>query len=129
MGPAGWTAEPFYNERGRGDFCCFGVNQPLLSNRTHLYVGDGTELDTDFQQNWQGIASAGLIRGAYQYFEPGEDPTTQANIMINAIGAAGPGHLPPVLDLETPAGNPRQQYRRTSKPGLATLRRPQVTPR
>jgi lysozyme len=61
-------------------------------------------LDTDFQQNWQGIASAGLIRGAYQYFEPGEDPTTQANIMINAIGAAGPGDLPPVLDLETTGG-------------------------
>src|SRR3954470_12054238 len=31
---------------------------------------DGTFLDTKFQQNWDGMKAAGLIRGVYQYFEP-----------------------------------------------------------
>lgn len=65
---------------------------------------DGTFLDTKFQKNWDGIKSAGLIRGVYQYFEPDGDVTTQANIVIDAVGKLGNGDLPAMLDVEA-AGN------------------------
>jgi lysozyme len=67
-------------------------------------VSDGSYLDTAFAANWAGIKTAGMIRGAYQYFEPAEDPTTQANIVIAAVGSLGPGDLPVVLDMEVTGG-------------------------
>jgi len=67
-------------------------------------VGDGTFIDPDFQQNWQGIASAGLIRGAYQFFEPNQDVDTQAALFLSTVGGFGPGDLPPVLDVEITGG-------------------------
>ncbi len=53
-------------------------------------ISDGSYLDTDFTKNWAGIKSAGMVRGAYQFFEPGEDPVTQANIVIGAAVALVP---------------------------------------
>src|SRR5450631_1611453 len=44
-------------------------------------ISDGSALDTDFATNWSGMKSAAVVRGAYQYFEPGQDPTTQADIV------------------------------------------------
>jgi len=67
-------------------------------------VADGTFLDTDFQQDWQGIASAGLIRGAYQFFEPDENVDAQAALFLSTVGTFGPGDLPPVLDVEITGG-------------------------
>jgi len=64
-------------------------------------ISDGSALDTDFATNWSGMKSAGLVRGAYQYFEPGQDPTTQANIVISAVGMLGSGDLPVTADMET----------------------------
>ncbi len=67
-------------------------------------IGDGTYRDTTFDTNWAGIKAAGLIRGSYQFFEPGEDPTTQANIVISKVGRLGPGDLPVMLDVEVTGG-------------------------
>jgi len=67
-------------------------------------VSDGSFLDTEFDANWAGIKAAGMVRGAYQYFEPGEDPTSQANIVISATGILGPRDLPVVLDAEVTGG-------------------------
>jgi GH25 family lysozyme M1 (1,4-beta-N-acetylmuramidase) len=67
-------------------------------------VDDGTYLDTKFDQNWAGMKAAGLIRGAYQFFEPGEDPNVLADIMINKMGPLGAGDLPPTLDMEVTGG-------------------------
>jgi lysozyme len=67
-------------------------------------ISDGSELDTEFAANWAGMQSAGLVRGAYQYFEPGEDPTTQANIVVSAVGKLGAGDLPVTADMETTGG-------------------------
>jgi lysozyme len=67
-------------------------------------VSDGSYLDTKFDQNWAGMKAAGIIRGAYQFFEPGQDPTTQANIMIQKMVGFGPGDLPPMLDMEVTGG-------------------------
>ena len=63
---------------------------------------DGTSVDPTFQQNWQGIANAGMIRGAYQFFEPGQNVDTQAALFLSTVGGFGPGDLPPVLDVEVP---------------------------
>jgi lysozyme len=67
-------------------------------------ISDGSFLDTQFDANWSGMKSAGLVRGAYQFFEPGEDPTTQANIVINAVGTLGDGDLPVTADMEVTGG-------------------------
>jgi lysozyme len=67
-------------------------------------VGDGTYQDPDFAANWSGMKANGIIRGAYQYFEPGEDPGTQADILIGKIGHLGNGDLPATLDVEATGG-------------------------
>jgi lysozyme len=67
-------------------------------------ISDGSYLDTDFAANWKGMKAAGMVRGSYQYFEPGESPSMQANIVIAAVGKLGPGDLPVTADMETTGG-------------------------
>jgi lysozyme len=61
-------------------------------------------MDPKFDQNWAAIKEVGMLRGAYQYFEPGEDVATQAQIVIDKLGMLGPGDLPAVIDVETTSG-------------------------
>jgi lysozyme len=68
-------------------------------------VSDGVNHpDVQFAANWSGIKAQGLVRGAYQYFRPGQDPLAQADLMVSRIGTLGPGDLPPVIDVETADG-------------------------
>jgi lysozyme len=71
-------------------------------------VSDGNNSpDAKFAQNWPAMKSAGLVRGAYQYFRASQDATKQANLLIDKIVEAGglhAGDLPPVLDLEQSDG-------------------------
>ena len=60
-------------------------------------------IDPRFGHNWQGAASAGLLRGAYHFFHPSAPPVAQADSFIRTVGRLRPGDLPPVLDLEVPA--------------------------
>jgi lysozyme len=69
-------------------------------------LNDGSHHDPYWQQNWDGMKAAGLIRGAYQFYEPTDDPTYQANLMVNAVGQLGPGDLPAMLDVEWTSGSP-----------------------
>ena len=64
-------------------------------------VGDGLGGDNTFDANWAGIKSAGMVRGAYQYFRASADPKQQADILLAKIGTPADGDLPPTLDLET----------------------------
>jgi GH25 family lysozyme M1 (1,4-beta-N-acetylmuramidase) len=66
-------------------------------------IGDGTYHDPDFATNWSGAHRAGLIRGAYQYFEPRTDALVQANLVVTAVGRLGAGDLPVTLDVEKPS--------------------------
>jgi lysozyme len=53
------------------------------------------------------MKSAGLIRGAYWFFHPELDPTTQAKAFLSALSQAGglsTGDLPPVADMEITGG-------------------------
>lgn len=67
-------------------------------------VSYGTSLDTWFDDNWNGMKAVGLIRGAYQFWLPDQDPIAQADVMIAAMGTLGPGDLPPVVDVEDTGG-------------------------
>ncbi|MCA9580173.1 MAG: hypothetical protein KC416_00175 [Myxococcales bacterium] len=65
--------------------------------------GTGT-IDKEFDRNWAEAKRVGIKRGVYQYFEPGQDPVAQANLMLDMMGPFEPGDLPPVIDVETTGG-------------------------
>jgi lysozyme len=71
-------------------------------------ISDGlSHPDTKFAQNWPALKTAGLVRGAYQFFRPSQDAGLQAQMVLDKLAAAGglkPGDLPPVLDLESADG-------------------------
>jgi lysozyme len=70
-------------------------------------ISDGLNFpDTQFDRNWAAIKSAGLIRGAYQYFEPGQDELAQADKVVQKVGRLGAGDLPVQLDMEVTGGQP-----------------------
>jgi lysozyme len=66
-----------------------------------------TIADAQFVANWQGMQTAGLIRGAYHFFHPNDDPDAQANNFLAALAAANgnspllaTGDLPVAVDVE-----------------------------
>ena len=71
-------------------------------------ISDGTTHPDDrFAANWPAMKSAGVVRGAYQYFRASEDPVLQANLVATALTNAGglvTGDLPVVADVETADG-------------------------
>jgi lysozyme len=76
----------------------------------------GTSKDTYFDQNWAGMKAAGLIRGAYQYWLPANDPIEQAQAMLDIVGPLGQGDLPPVVDVEQNDGlGPAEMTSRLTK--------------
>jgi len=62
-----------------------------------------TWTDPLFMTNWSGATAAGLLRGAYHFYETNDDPTAQAENFLNAVQLA-PGDLPPVVDIEAIKG-------------------------
>jgi lysozyme len=63
-------------------------------------VSGGLVPDSFFEQNYTAAQQAGLVRGAYQFFEPQEDPVAQAALVLSKIGTLGMGDLPPALAVE-----------------------------
>ena len=69
-----------------------------------IRVSDGLQhRDAKFATYWPGAKDAGVMRGAYQFFRPSQDPIAQAQLLLDAIGPRMPG-LPPVIDVETTSG-------------------------
>ena len=64
-----------------------------------------TYTDPQFQINWQAMQLAGLVRGAYHFYETTDDPTSQAQHFIATLGALAANDLPPVVDIEAFKGN------------------------
>lgn len=58
-----------------------------------------TWVDPQFAANWQGMKAAGILRGAYHYFEPADDAAQQAEFFLATVQPAA-GDLPPALDVE-----------------------------
>ncbi|HEX4422220.1 MAG TPA: GH25 family lysozyme [Kofleriaceae bacterium] len=70
-----------------------------------IRVADGAELrDPMFSLNWAEARSAGIARGAYQFFRPDQSAEAQADLLIAVLRAQGTGELPPALDVEVDAG-------------------------
>lgn len=61
-------------------------------------------VDPEFAANWSGMLAAGLIRGAYHFYDPEADASQQAAHFLAIVGEIGPNDLPPVLDVETTNG-------------------------
>jgi lysozyme len=70
-------------------------------------IGDGYYRDPTFHRNWTHMKSAGLLRGAYQFFEPGDSSITQAQIVVARVGHLHAGDLPVMLDVEATGGKSR----------------------
>jgi lysozyme len=69
-----------------------------------IRVTDGTQYkDPKFAAYWQGAKAAGVLRGAYQFFRPAEDPIAQADLFLS-LAPYEVGDLPPVLDVEVNGG-------------------------
>lgn len=71
----------------------------------YIRVSDGRDVpDPQFARNWREARRAGVIRGAYQFFRPQQDPAAQADLLLRAVGAPRRGDLPPALDVEVDDG-------------------------
>jgi lysozyme len=63
------------------------------------------DVQTTFGSNWTNAGSAGVLRSAYHFFDPGIDGSAQAQWFLAALGSAGGmtnADLPPMLDIECP---------------------------
>lgn len=82
-----------------------------------IRVSDGAARpDPTFARNWAEAGRVGLVRGAYQYFRPLEDPEEQADLLLEAIGTPATRDLPPVIDVEVSDGvAPRELARRIQR--------------
>ncbi|MDO7849112.1 glycoside hydrolase family 25 protein [Hymenobacter sp. M29] len=58
-----------------------------------------TMRDARFARNWREARKAGVLCGAYHYFQPNRDGQVQADLFARTVPLA-PGDLPPVLDVE-----------------------------
>ncbi len=56
--------------------------------------------DPFFISHWERMRQAGLLRGAYHFFEPDDDPEIQARTFLSQV-VLEPGDLAPVVDIET----------------------------
>ncbi|WP_201984269.1 glycoside hydrolase family 25 protein [Hymenobacter rubidus] len=65
-----------------------------------IKASEGATLrDARFARNWREARAAGVLCGAYHYFQPNRDGKIQADLFAHTVPLA-PGDLPPVLDVE-----------------------------
>jgi lysozyme len=79
----------------------------------YIRAADGAGLpnspDGAFGINWRGATAAGVTPGAYLFFEPSQNPVTQANLLVAQLHSVGftHGDLIPAIDVETMGGQSR----------------------
>ena len=65
-----------------------------------IKASEGATLrDARFARNWREARAAGVLCGAYHYFQPNRDGRVQADLFVRTVPLAA-GDLPPVLDVE-----------------------------
>ncbi len=73
------------------------------SDLVHYAICKATEgtskVDTSFNHNWKGIKEVGLVRGAYHFARPQNDPIMEADHFTNTVGEVTIDDLL-VLDIE-----------------------------
>ena len=87
-----------------------------------------TFVDPFFENYWAGAKAAGILRGAYLYFDPDLDPVRQVDSFIQVFeGQNYDGELPPVLDIEDAGTQSNEELLAKLKTALTELE--QVTGR
>ncbi|MCA9664367.1 MAG: hypothetical protein KC503_02230 [Myxococcales bacterium] len=61
-------------------------------------------VDPKFDYNWKAMKANGVLRGAYQFFRPGQNATAQANFMVQKVGKLGATDMPAMIDVEATDG-------------------------
>jgi lysozyme len=79
-----------------------------------------SRVDPFFKRNWKKSREAGVIRGAYHFFIPNRDGSTQAQNFIKTVELKS-GDLPPVLDIEQLYGISPANLRKELKEWLDIL--------
>ncbi|MGI4874822.1 MAG: glycoside hydrolase family 25 protein [Janthinobacterium lividum] len=65
-----------------------------------IKASEGVTLrDPRFPSNWEDARAAGILSGAYHYFQPNRDGAAQAALFMATVPLRS-GDLPPVLDVE-----------------------------
>ena len=64
-----------------------------------------------------------MVRGVYQFFRASENPTAQANLLLNAIGTLGADDLPPSRTWRSWTASPAPRSRKPRHVGLRHPRR------
>ena len=102
----------------QGNFNWTAAHVPFGAAR----ISDGTGyLDPKFGENWTNMKSNGVLRSAYQFFEPGEDEVAQANLVISKVGKLGEGDLPVMLDIEVTGGQSPSTIQRKAQHWLGLV--------
>jgi lysozyme len=73
--------------------------------------------DPFFNRNWKKAKEAGMVRGAYHFFNPKKDGKSQAQRFINTVKIES-GDLPPVLDIEKGWNVPKAKIQQEVKAWL-----------
>lgn len=58
-------------------------------------------VDAHFEKNWTRAKQAGILRGAYHFFESDKNAKAQADLFINTVKKLEENDLPPLLNLES----------------------------
>ncbi len=86
-----------------------------------IKASEGATLrDARFGRNWREARAAGILSGAYHYFQPSRDGHEQASLFIRTVPIR-PGDLPPVLDVEAPRFHDVAEMRREVREWLQTV--------
>ena len=96
-GPALYGADIYH---GDGDVQMHALAAAGLSYVWIKATQGRTYTDPAFATNWARAKSAGLIRGAYHFFDPAADPIAQADHLVNTVPLKK-GDLVLALDVET----------------------------
>jgi len=67
-----------------------------------------TYVDPQFEENWVTSKDYGFIRGAYHFYQPGEDPKAKAEHFLSVVKLEK-GDIIPVLDIEIAHGIDQDQ--------------------
>jgi lysozyme len=77
--------------------------------------------DPDFNANWAGMKANNIVRGAYHFFHPSDDPIAQADFFTSTVGPLGDGDIGLALDLEVTDGMSDATVASTAKAFLARV--------
>lgn len=80
-----------------------------------------TYVDPMFEENWETSKNYGLIRGAYHFYQPGEDPKAQAEHFLS-VAKHEKGDITPVLDIEISNGLNQDQLTRDISIWVSTVK-------